>query len=1063
MADIELRNTYTGLDQDYARRRIDAEWEALLRREALQGEPAPGETGEPTTAPTAKDAGQPSALMAGVKAVGETAASGVQNVAGGMFEDRPGQMLYGGLEIASALPAGVGAAVQQAFKNFAPGKETETAIPGGTVAGLLRTFMATPGLLLDPAQAKAIEDQPEALAADLSGPITYGELSNIMTQIATPLAGKGAKKAGQAVKEQAPNLMSERGSIGPSEFRGERTPGDVPKAAPEEPSPALPTPKEGSEARINLGRVEGDEATKAVMDQISRLVGETDPAKTSRQRVTHAETIAAGKEWPLPKLLAVVPEDVRLGDMRAIQQSARDHYTAASTHLADLSKRIAKGDKTADPEFWPAFTVAAKLAELAEIEGTEIGRSLEARKIMAEADRARPKNFTPAELLALARNMEGAGQVPAAAMAGRLASLETAGQRREYLASVMRGLRSGRDLFHELWINNLLTNPATHTANLSGTGLSVTWNLAEHKTAEIINRLFFRDSEGVQRGETAAMLRAIPEAYSDAIRLIGKAWKMETKGMDAAQLSAVEADLLTKGAKLELDEHRLPVALRLPTIALGLEDAAWKGLTFRMELSALALREARAEGKRGQALADRVAELEKRPTAPMLAQATDGAMLLTLNRELGSMGQSFMRWANGVPGGRVIMPFIRTPTNIAKWLGQRAPVLAQISSQNRADLMAGGAARDRAIARQAIGMAVGAAVAWEVANGRITGGGERDRTLRTIEKEERPPYSIRVGDTWYAYARTDPVGGLIGAVADYAEMSARIPTQDEYDEWGAYGFTLAMAVGNVMINKTYMRGLADALDAIKEPDRNAGKVASGFARSLVPAGVRAVTREMDDHIVRDARTLVDSIKAGIPGLSQDIAPDRNPITGEPVKYPPGWGPDLLSPIYITEKQNDPVFEEILANRVQLAPVPRFVKGSRPTDGPQLDEPRNPAFKLTPEERDYWIVAMTQTGTINGRTLHGALTDLVTSEKYREQSSGPGGGRELLIKATYGAFRDKGYALLLERSQPLREALQGHERMKLEKRLPRTDPRSPQYHAPAAEPRGVGGMLQRLTR
>jgi hypothetical protein len=540
------------------------------------------------------------------------------------------------------------------------------------------------------------------------------------------------------------------------------------------------------------------------------------------------------------------------------------------------------------------------------------------------------------------------------------------------------------------------------------------------------------------------MIRAIPQAFSDGIRLAGTAAAKET-GREVSTTGA-ESALLGR-TRVEVDQQ-LPAVLRVPTIALGIEDAAFKGITYRMELAALALREARAEGKTGAALEARVRELEASPPATLLAEAVDQAMLRTLNAELGPTGQMFMRWANSVPGGRVILPFIRTPTNAMKWFGQRTPILAQLSHQNWRDMMAGGAARDKAIARQLVGGAVSAVIAYEVAQGNISGGGDPDRRLKSIEREEKPPYSIRIGGTWYAYSRLDPVGAMIGLIADYAEITGRIPTQDDLEAWAAHGEGLALAVGHVMVNKTYMRGLADVLEAMKDPQRNVGTVASGFARSIVPAGARAVTRQMDDNILRDARGLVDQIKSGIPYWAEDIPPVRNPITGEPFKLPPGWGPDMISPIFLTEQKNDPVFQEILANRTALPEVPRYVGPGERQEGPMMQEPRGGqrAIKLTPRQRDFWIVAMTHEVKLNGNTLHEALTDLVQSPRYQIQSTGPGGGRDLMLRTVYNAYKDAGEMALRRASPTLEPALRRAQEERVKRLLPVTDPRSPQRGA-----------------
>ena len=209
---------------------------------------------------------------------------------------------------------------------------------------------------------------------------------------------------------------------------------------------------------------------------------------------------------------------------------------------------------------------------------------------------------------------------------------------------------------------------------------------------------------------------------------------------------------------------------------------------------------------------------------------------------------------------------------------------------------------------------------------------------------------------------------------------------------------------------------------------------------------------------------MDGFKAGLPFFAQQIPPERNPITGEPITYPPGWGPDMISPIYMTQQGDDPVFREIFANRVSLAPVPRVTGGKRPEEGARLTEPSvKEGLRLTPGERDFWIVQMTQeVRDGRGRTLHEALADLVASESYQTLSTGPDGRRAWAIKAVYGAYRDKAEGVLLdpERGSPnLQRDLRTLKENRAKLDLRTTDPRSPQH--PANQPPERGGLLRGL--
>ena len=146
---------------------------------------------------------------AGGKALRDTFTEGATNFVKGLGVPKTvgdfsgfGQSTLGVLQMLSALPAGAGAAVQAALEHYVPGANDAVAIPGGaagekTVAGVVRSVLAAPSLVLDPKVREARRDQPQALAEELNKPITYGELLNLVTQFAT---GHGMSRRGGAAK-----------------------------------------------------------------------------------------------------------------------------------------------------------------------------------------------------------------------------------------------------------------------------------------------------------------------------------------------------------------------------------------------------------------------------------------------------------------------------------------------------------------------------------------------------------------------------------------------------------------------------------------------------------------------------------------------------------------------------------------------------------------------------------------------------------------------------------------------------------------------------------------------
>lgn len=953
--------------------------------------------------------------------------------------------------------AGTFAGARQALANSYPEAEQTTLASGMAAAGIR-------GLL----EGKSYASLSSAEQARYLSPFTLGEaietigpmLAPQLAMKGAPLAKKGAKAVAGRVKEVAPVLMSERGSVGAA-------PGPA-GAAGEPPPPGGAAGPPTPEIRVNLERISADQAVKDVVAELNRR--QAGALAEHRKVKGHAETVRESKEaLTLEKALALSMDAEEVVLSAPEQTALRDLYNAAAKHLEELRRAADAGDQAAADQAFAAMTVAGRLALLDEAVARNLARGLEARKILSEAQRA--ETFNPHDIAVMAQTLERVTDMDGGAFLKRLALLRTATQKKTFLRQLWQVGRLTRDVAHSIWTHNLLTNPVTHVANVGSTALATAWEIPERYTAEIIHRVFSDSPDGVQKGETFALMRGMTKGiYTDGLRFARKAAlgedpflgkghvergpriNAESYGWDPKTTTGRVVDVL--GSTMD----------NLPAFAaLRIEDAYLKGVNFQGELYALSVREARARGFTGKRLAQEIATLEKTPTAPMIEAAADSAMLRTLNAELGPAGQFFMRWANAIPGGRLILPFIKTPTNSMKWWGQRLPVLNMLSVQNWHDVNLGGptsAARERAIARMALGSLAGAVIAWQVFEGNITGAGEQDKNLRRDARAAGvQSFSIRVGDSWYNYNRLDPIGAYIGVVASAAELMAQVPQEDWADHLAD---ALIVAGGQTMTNKSYMTGLSNVLEAITDPNKRAHAVASGFARSIVPAGIRQIERSYNEGVIRDTQTLLDEIKAGVPGWSDSVPPLLNPITGEPIRMPPGWGIDMISPVLVSKMDNDPVLLEVIRNGVSVPMWPRYVtKGEGAAVLPSILGPKRTVeegapIELTPLEYYEWARLTTQEiHDGSGRTLHERLTQMVQSPEYQQLSPGLGGSQHDRIQDIVRTYRRLAFQELLRKDPELKRDLDDAATRKIEKKLPVSNPRA----RPA--PRPVTPATQRL--
>ena len=117
------------------------------------------------------------------------------------------------------------------------------------------------------------------------------------------------------------------------------------------------------------------------------------------------------------------------------------------------------------------------------------------------------------------------------------------------------------------------------------------------------------------------------------------------------------------------------------------------------------------------------------------------------------------------------------PLSVAKYAMQRTP-LAPAMPTFRADMEAGGARKDLALARFALGSTSMAVVASMAQQGQITGNGPANYDAkRILEMSGWKANSILLGDTYYSISRLDPVGNVLMMAANVTEIIGQQPLQ----------------------------------------------------------------------------------------------------------------------------------------------------------------------------------------------------------------------------------------------------------------------------------------------
>lgn len=764
-------------------------------------------------------------------------------------------------------------------------------------------------------------------------------------------------------------------------------------------------------------------------EDIARVISGTDEAFNAERELARrgkqswADTEAAGRQYKLEDILGR-----RLGQALNAEQvdNARAMLVSSADSLRGMSQRVMTGQANdlEKADFMRAFNLHYAIQMQLSGAAAEAGRALSIFRKVAQADTMRMGQIQ--EFL-----QASSGKVKPEDLAKAISTMETPSQIANFVKQAKRA--TTWDMFVEAWINGLLSGPVTHAVNTTSNALTSMWMIPERFLASGISKLHGGEIKG---GEAFANAYGLIQGAKDGFRLawqafksgessdlLGKVEQQQNRAITAANVAQLPAikklspNVLEEGGIAARFVDGLGEAIRLPGRFLTAEDELFKAVGYRMELQAQAYRKAAAEGLTGQDMANRMRDIIADPQnlAPEVhAAAVDAARYQTFTKELGPGGSAIQRAANTIPGLKLVIPFIRTPANIMKFAVERTP-LAPIMKGVRDDIAAGGARRDMALARMAIGSMAMATVATYAAEGRISGGGPSDSKLRQYQYNQGwQPYSIRIGDSWYSYGRMEPVGMMMGLAADAVEIMGEL---DEVQSDKVASMLVAAFSKNVM-SKTWLRGLSEMVSAMEDPDRYGGQYVKGLAGTVVPTLAAQVERTISPEL-SDAQSALDAIKARTPGWSKDL-PTRRNLWGEKISFNGALGPDLISPIFSSKIRHSPIDKELLRMRVPIS-MPRRDLTFGGTEHP---------IRMTPHEYEEFIVRMNAIPLeATGKNLKDSLNYLVSKDPdYKDLQNDD--QKESMIKGYIQEAKEKAKQEMYDTNAEIRRTVD-YERRRME--------------------------------
>ncbi len=812
----------------------------------------------------------------------------------GFFQDPVTALSMGGF-------AGVKAAGGLVSKGLAAGRETLGWITGGGsevpalakagAKGILKAAESKP--LAEAAAKRAgkpFAEVPVSLKAEefLAEPISKiaAEATPQITPKVEPSVGKIVEPGATSQAKQMPTASSD--SLIP-EVKGGAT-GELPKYA------------EGS--AINLERLNTSEDVKQFINQRTT---ELEP-KIGKRKVSWDETRATAEAlgW----------------DQKEIRKAwnKKGAFTAAeidATRQTNVNRIVALQEKirnlphdttTLPPEVRADVLDAIDLIKVTSQAASEAGRSLNIHKRVLSKD----PSFTAASEMARALNaISGKGGKRTDDLINKLRDIDfsdTAAVNRFVYDATKTPWQKLSDGAFELWMNGLLSNPLTHIVNTTSNALTMAYQYPERLLGAGIEAARAKatgTAKGVFLGETAQDIFSISKGLTDAVNRFTHTMKF---GEKVTKLDYRPSAIPDKFAKY------------LPTRALTAEDAFFKGFIENQEMNRLAYRKAAKEGLRGEAFQNRISELLLHPDEAMLGEVAKRGEYLTYQQEVGEAGRLIFNAREKIPGLKYFIPFVKTPMNIAKFALERTPMnLARLVwKAKKGELQ--GAQLSEELAKPLMGTMLATTVYQLAENGYITGGVPKSKA----EREEKQntgwqPYSVKIGDKYYSFARLEPLGSIMGMAAALSQIKNSSNEDEKFNI--AYG--LMDAIKTNISDKVFMQGLTNLIQTLNDPGRYLSNVANTFVGSLVPAVGGGIARSTDDT-VRDVRGPIDAAKVRMPGVS-NIMPEKLTVWGEPIERPGSAAGRFLSPMQISEAKGAPIERELVKLDIDIGYPSRKIK------------------------------------------------------------------------------------------------------------------------------------------
>lgn len=506
------------------------------------------------------------------------------------------------------------------------------------------------------------------------------------------------------------------------------------------------------------------------------------------------------------------------------------------------------------------------------------------------------------------------------------------------------------------YINNLLSNPITHTAYLMGNEIGGLFKVTAEAAAQAGVGI-------VRQGVLSALGREVSAADRVHIGEIRAAlhgqWTGTMVGLRAAGNAIKTGEMLMQGLSDRPSPRQQAIFGMIgikPEDALGYQKSLnWIGYgletptrmiqaihvfsyarAYGAELGRLAYHDAIlkvGEGAKAEEIGAAIQKFYNSVPDDARASAHDEALRTVLMRSPTretAVGRALIAVNSAVNNNivaKMLFPFNQIGLNLATEGVGRRSILALAMPDVRADLSGanGGRAFDLAAGRIVAGSAIAGGIITMSMLGLVTGPGPSRETqagrnfARVREDEGIANDAFQIGNVFVPYMKVlGPIGQLMSLAVSFKDSAAYM-TEGEKQE---AAINLAHGFGHAVVDDTAFRTLHDIHEAIIGSRAGFGSgigpylsnVASNFLplSSFMNAGARQI-----DLYRRRSDNLLEAVQKKIPFASESLPESVGP-----------WGTGVIShtTMGIHMRQNDPVNQAFIRMGMGPAPIPHKING-----------------------------------------------------------------------------------------------------------------------------------------